>query len=760
VQTTLRAKVRRPRPFLAVVVLVAAATGILSLHLIPSPADARAPDMKRPSPPTDLSLMPISSKQINLTWGPSTDDVGVDRYEVVRDGKTVATSKTTLYNDTGLTALKNYEYAVRAVDAAGNKSLESQAVSAMTPASSPGARGPAQPADTAAPTVSLTEPQNGTTVSGRIKLSASASDDVKVRDVQFLLDGKPIGAAVKTPPYSISWDTSSVTKVAHTLTARVHDTAGKSATSDAVNVTVAEPDTSPPTAEVTSPKPNAEVNDVVTFAAEATDESPLKSVQLLVDGLVREEPRFAPYALQWNSREVENGSHTLAVRAEDVAGNLKVSNPVTVNVTNDMSRCGATGGRPPTASILRSEGATEVIPGEEISFRAAGADPDCGPLQDGAFNWQIDAVNGGKTVQVDSSDAQNLSFRAPDPNSLPFAGFEANTRYHITLEATNQRGQKATSFVDISPRKVQLQFNTDPVGPALNINRFPKSTPFTLDTLVGSRIDVEARDQTIGGSSYKFKSWSDHQAQQHVIVAPTEAQTYTATYTKSSPPEPVPIEFKQQSSTTPPTSQSTVSATYSKAQTAGNLNIVTINWHSDKGTISKVSDEAGNEYKEAAPLTPGGGNLSQAIYYAKISKDASAGNTVTATFDAARLGIGMGIAEYSGIDPDTPVDAPSVSSVDPNDKSAPSGSVRTTAANTLLVAAVVSWAVPDNVKVSWGSPVNEKVCVTRVRTGNLTEGGGIAAECILSTVDTYKATASLSSNTTWLMQLVAFRGAS
>jgi hypothetical protein len=297
------------------------------------------------------------------------------------------------------------------------------------------------------------------------------------------------------------------------------------------------------------------------------------------------------------------------------------------------------------------------------------------------------------------------------------------------------------------------------MGPALYIDGFAKSTPFTLDTLVGSRIDVEARDQTSGGSSYKFKSWSDHQAQRHVIVAPTEAETYTATYTKSLPPAPAPIEFKQESSSTPPASQRTVSTTYSKAQTAGNINIVMIQWHSDQGTIPQVVDDAGNEYKEAASLTQGGGNLSQAIYYAKINKDFPASNTVRVTFDAARIGIGVGIAEYSGIDPNNPVNATSVSSIDPDNK-APSGSVTTTAANTLLVAAVVSWAAPDNVKVSWGSPVNEKNCVTRMRTGNLTKGGGIAAECILNTADTYKATASLSSNSTWLMQLVAFRGAS
>ena len=49
-------------------------------------------------------------------------------------------------------------------------------------------------ADTTAPTVSLTAPANGATVSGTINVTATASDNVGVVGVQFLLDGNNLGA--------------------------------------------------------------------------------------------------------------------------------------------------------------------------------------------------------------------------------------------------------------------------------------------------------------------------------------------------------------------------------------------------------------------------------------------------------------------------------------------------------------------------------------------------------------------------------------
>lgn len=102
-----------------------------------------------------------------------------------------------------------------------------------------------------------------------------------------------------------------------------------------------------------------------------------------------------------------------------------------------------------------------------------------------------------------------------------------------------------TSFVDLYPRKVKLTFNSAPPGLTLYVDGVARTTPFSLDTLVGFRHNVEARNQTSGGLSYTFTSWSDEKAQQHEILVSTSDQTYAATYTVV-PAEVVPMAFKQQ----------------------------------------------------------------------------------------------------------------------------------------------------------------------------------------------------------------------
>ena len=84
--------------------------------------------------------------------------------------------------------------------------------------------------------MSLTGPANGATVSGTVTLSATASDNVGVAGVQFLVDGTALGAEDTTPDtnsnlYSVSWDTTTATNGSHTLTARARDAAGNTTTS-------------------------------------------------------------------------------------------------------------------------------------------------------------------------------------------------------------------------------------------------------------------------------------------------------------------------------------------------------------------------------------------------------------------------------------------------------------------------------------------------------------------------------------------------
>lgn len=95
-------------------------------------AATSTPDTTAPSVPSGLSATPVSSLQINLSWGASTDNVGVTGYRVYRGGVQIGTVTGTNYQSTGLSAFTAYTYAVAAYDAAGNASTKSATVTAST----------------------------------------------------------------------------------------------------------------------------------------------------------------------------------------------------------------------------------------------------------------------------------------------------------------------------------------------------------------------------------------------------------------------------------------------------------------------------------------------------------------------------------------------------------------------------------------------------------------------------------------------------
>ncbi|NUT41182.1 MAG: beta-glucosidase [Thermoactinospora sp.] len=98
--------------------------------------DEPGDDTSPPTAPGTPAASEITSSSAVLTWAPSTDDVGVTRYDVVRvqgTGETVvATSATASATVTGLTPDTSYTFAVYARDAAGNRSSRSATVTATT----------------------------------------------------------------------------------------------------------------------------------------------------------------------------------------------------------------------------------------------------------------------------------------------------------------------------------------------------------------------------------------------------------------------------------------------------------------------------------------------------------------------------------------------------------------------------------------------------------------------------------------------------
>ncbi len=213
----------------------------------------------------------------------------------------------------------------RARDAAGNITTSTQVVVTVQN----------NPPDIQAPTVSMTAPAAGT-ISGTINVTANASDNVGVVGVQFLLNGSNLGTEDLASPYSISWNTTTVSNGTYTLTARARDAAGNTTTSTGVIVTVNN-DILAPTVSITAPAAGT-VTGTINVTANASDNIGVVGVQFLLDGAnLGSEDVAAPYSVSWNTATATNGSHTLTARARDAAGNTTTSSGVIVtssNITN------------------------------------------------------------------------------------------------------------------------------------------------------------------------------------------------------------------------------------------------------------------------------------------------------------------------------------------------------------------------------------------------------------------------------------------
>ncbi|BCJ45843.1 alpha-amylase [Actinoplanes ianthinogenes] len=120
-------------------------TGVTTVNAGVITANATSPcvtapaDTTAPSTPAGLAAT-VQNTTVSLTWTASTDNVGVAGYQIIRGG-TVLTSSANAYADRGLSARTAYTYTVKAVDAAGNLSAASSAVTVTTGEAAPVTQG-------------------------------------------------------------------------------------------------------------------------------------------------------------------------------------------------------------------------------------------------------------------------------------------------------------------------------------------------------------------------------------------------------------------------------------------------------------------------------------------------------------------------------------------------------------------------------------------------------------------------------------------
>lgn len=197
--------------------------------------------------------------------------------------------------------------------------------------------------DATPPTVTVTAPTNGSTVSlgSTTSITATSTDSQSaVNNVQFYIDGALVSTDT-TSPYSYSWNTTGVTLGSHTIQAKSTDAVGNVGSSSTITVTVA--DTTAPTVSLTAPTTGTVVDDsAVTVSATAADNVGVASVQFQLDGAnLGAADTTSPYSINWDTTTATNGNHTLTAIAKDAANNSTTSTGITVNVDNAA----------PTASI-------------------------------------------------------------------------------------------------------------------------------------------------------------------------------------------------------------------------------------------------------------------------------------------------------------------------------------------------------------------------------------------------------------------------
>ncbi|MGH9400497.1 MAG: fibronectin type III domain-containing protein [Terriglobia bacterium] len=294
-------------------------------------------------------------------------------------------------------------------------------------------------------------------------------------------------------------------------------------------------------------------------------------------------------------------------------------------------------------------------------------------------------------------------------------------------------GNQGTSTITTSvsggfSNPISLSASGAPSGATVSFNPSTIAAPgvgnSTLTITVGSSTPVGTYPITVTGNGGGV--------QQNATVILTVVTASTA------------ITYVQGNYSTPQTAQSTVTIPFTAAQTTGDLNVIVVGWNDTTTTVSTVADKSGNAYALAVGPTIIGGALSQSIYYAKNIAGAAAGaNTVTVTFSKAAAYPDIRILEYSGADPNNPVDVTAAGSGSGTTSS--SGSATTTNATDLILGANIVTSITSGL----GSGFTKRLLTS--------PDGDIAEDEMATAAGTYSATASLGSSGLWIMQMVAFR---
>ena len=214
-------------------------------------------------------------------------------------------------------------------------------------------------------------------------------------------------------------------------------------------------DTTPPTISITSPAANATISATVTFAANATDNVAVASVQFKVDNANTGTAITAtPYSYALNTTTLSDGNHILTAVATDTSGNTATSVGVAVKVNNAVPAPSITSLSPTSGLVGTSVtitganfGATQGT--STVAFNGVAATPTSWSATSIGATVPAGTTTGNVVVTVGGVASNGTSFTvtvpAPSITSLsPTSGLVGSS---VTITGANFGATQGTSTV-------------------------------------------------------------------------------------------------------------------------------------------------------------------------------------------------------------------------------------------------------------------------------------------------------------------------
>lgn len=276
-----------------------------------------------PTPPTLVA----SNTTINstlLSWSGATDNIAVTGYSIFRNGVQIGTSTSTTYTATGLSAATTFSFTVKARDADGNFSIDSNSVSVTTLGT-----------DTTPPSAPVLS--NSLTAITTTFLSwTGATDNVAVVSYDVYRNGVFLVNTAATT-YLVTGLTAATP---YTFYVRAKDAAGNvSSNSNVVNVTTQAPDTIPPTPPTLSASLTTSTSTVLTWSG-ATDLNGVTAYDVYRGATLIGTTAATTFNV---TGLVPLTPYSFSVRAKDEAGNISISSNVVLITTTEFTYCTSLG---------------------------------------------------------------------------------------------------------------------------------------------------------------------------------------------------------------------------------------------------------------------------------------------------------------------------------------------------------------------------------------------------------------------------------